>query len=235
MISKLEEDVRSLGPASVLDVGCGCGLHLTTVLARHCARVVAVDITAHPSTWQEAARSHAVEFCRMDAVALGFAGGAFPLVVERASLHHIARWPDALSEMIRVSSDRVLIEEPIDDPRSEAKQRAQMAQELLLRVQAEVGYPHYLHLDPGTLLSAVRGRAHILSVHVEKCDDAVSFDDFFWSFPAFAAKSNREEYWLTQLQELRARFGGSPLCEDDSMTILATKDPRSVQRLASGL
>lgn len=235
MISKLEEEVRSLGPALALDVGCGCGRHLTTSLAQHCARVVAVDVAAHTATWQEAARSHAVEFCRMDAVALGFAAGTFPLVVERAALHHIARWPDALSEMIRVSSDHVLIEEPIDDLRSEAKRRTQMAQELLLRVQAEVGYPHYLHLDAGTLLSAVRGRAQVLSVHVEKCDDAIAFDDFFWSFQDFAARSNREEYWLTQLQELRARFGDSPLCEEDTMTILAGKAPRSFRRFASNL
>ena len=159
----------------------------------------------------------------MDAVALGFARDSFPLVLERATLHHIAQWQEALAEMIRVSSQNVFLEEPVDDLRSSAKQRTHEAQGCFLKLQAEVGYPHYRHLDRVALLSAVERRAVLLEAHLERSDAPVAFDEFFESFHAFASRSEREGYWLEQLRELRARFGGAPLCEDDTLTVLAAK------------
>ena len=159
----------------------------------------------------------------MDAVALGFARDSFPLVLERASLHHIAHWPEALAEMIRGSSNRVFLEEPVDDLRSAEKCRTYEAQGLFLKLQAEAGFPHYRHLDRAALLSAVESRAVVLETHLETSDAPIAFDEFFESFGEFASQSDREEYWLEQLQELRSRFGGAVLCEDDTLTILAAK------------
>lgn len=161
----------------------------------------------------------------MDAVALGFAHDSIPLVLERDSLHHIAHWHEALAEMIRVSSVHVFLEEPVDDLRSPAKHRAYEAQGLLLELQAEVGYPHHRHLSRDVLVSAVGSRAVLLETHQERSDASVSFDEFFESFHAFASQSAREEYWLERLRQLRARFGGAPLCEDDSVIVLAAKRP----------
>jgi len=220
-ISQLEKVIQSLKPTAVLDVGCGCGGHSTSTLIRHCAWVVAIDVAPRLSRWQDIARSSGVRFCCMDALALGFARGSFPLVIETATLHHIAHWPEALTEMIRVSSDRIFLEEPVDDLRSAAKQRTYEAQGLFLALQAEVGFPHYRHLDRGALLSAAESRAVLLETHLERSDAPIAFDEFFESFGEFASRSNREGYWLDQFQELRSRFGGAALCEDDTLTILA--------------
>jgi hypothetical protein len=163
----------------------------------------------------------------MDARALGFPDNSFPLVLERDTLHHVSRWPEVLSEMIRVSSDLLLLEEPVDDLRSAAKQRTQEAQELFLQLQAEVGYSHYRHVDPDELLSTIQERAYLINVHMNRRDTSVTFDEFFRDFSIFAAKSQREEYWLRQLQDLRSRFDGAALCKADRLTVLASKNHSS--------
>jgi hypothetical protein len=208
-----------------LDVGCGCGRHSTSTLARHCDRVVAIDVARYISRWRELSWAHGVSFCCMDAVTLGFASGSFPLVLEATMLHHITHWAEAIGEMIRVSSGHILFQEPVDDLRSAAKRRSYEAQDLLLRLQAEVGYPHYRHLDREALLSAVERQAVVLEAELERSDAPIAFDDFFESYHAFASRSDREDYWLTQLQDLRSRFGGAALCEDDTLIVLAVKDP----------
>jgi len=224
--SLLEELVRSLNPASILDVGCGCGRYITSVLTHRSTRVVAIDVASHISSWQELMRSHGIQFCRMDATSLAFASKAFPLVIERDALHHIKQWPVALSEMLRVSSDRVLLEEPVDELRSPAKRRTYEAQKLLLELQAEVGYPHYLHLKYETLLSTVRSQAQVLEVKLDKYDTPVTFDEFFDSYSLFALQSRRDKYWLGRLEELRLRFNGAPLCEEDRLTVLVAGNTR---------
>jgi SAM-dependent methyltransferase len=227
-VSQLEEVVQSLRPASVLDVGCGCGRHLTSLLSQHCARVFAIDVVSYTSRWRELMRSRGIQFCRMDASALAFPRDTFPLVLARDALHHIERWPHALSEMLRVSSARVLIEEPVDELRSPAKQRTYEAQGLLLELQQEVGYSHYRHLKPEALLSSVRSQARVLEVKLDRCDTPVAFDEFFESYSVFASQSGREEYWLGRLEELRSRFHGAALSDDDRLTVLvAAKAPPS--------
>jgi SAM-dependent methyltransferase len=221
--TRLEDVVRSRAPASLLDVGCGCG-HLTRALATHCAGVFAIDLVPHPSRWEDLARAPGISFCRMDATALGFADGSFPLVLERASLHHIARWPEAVAEMARVSSAHLLIQEPADDLRSEAKHRTHEAQGLFLDLQAEVDFPHHRHLDRDALLSVVESRARPVGVWMDLSDEPIAFEQFFDSFGAFAARSAREAYWLEELRRLRSRFDGAPLCQDDTLTILAAKE-----------
>ena len=220
-LSRLEQAIASLAPASVLDVGCGCGRHFTSTLSRLCPRVVAIDIVPNLARWPEVSRSTGVSFCAMDARSLGFPSHAFPLVIERAALHHIADWQLALAEMVRVSSDGVYLEEPVDDLRSDAKRRAFEAQSLLLELQAEVGFPHYRHLEHDALTSAVESRASLVESHLVQSDAPVTFDEFFDGFATFASRSQREGYWLDQLETLRTKFGGAPLCEDDTLTILA--------------
>jgi SAM-dependent methyltransferase len=233
MSSRLEELVLTLSPAAVLDVGCGCGRHLTRQLAQPGRRIVGVDRFPQRAAWREAAVADGTFFCRMDARALAFADGAFPLVLERASLHHVERWPEALSEMLRVSRGHVLLEEPVDDLRSAAKRRSWEAQGLYLKLQAEVGYPHHRHLEPDALLSALKDRGRPLEVRLEKHDEPVAFDEYFQAFSVFTTHSKRQDYWQAQLEELRARFAGAPLCEDDTLTVLAVKITEEPRRSAS--
>ena len=219
----LEKALQSLKLAAVLDVGCGCGGHSTRTLLELCGRVVAIDVAPRLARWHEIAQSSKARFCCMDAVALGFPRDSFPLVVESATLHHIAQWPDALTETLRVSSDSILLQEPVDDLRSAAKQRTVEAQGLFLSLQAEVGFAHYRHLTRDAILSALEGRAAIVETQLETSDAPVSFDEFFESFDVFASQSGRQEYWLDKLQIMRSKFAGAPLCEDDTLTIWATK------------
>ncbi|MBI5869114.1 MAG: methyltransferase domain-containing protein [candidate division Zixibacteria bacterium] len=219
----LERAFQSLKPAAVLDVGCGCGGHSTRTLLELCDRVVAIDVAPRLARWHEIAQSSKARFSCMDALALGFPRDAFPLVVESAALHHIARWPEVLTEMLRVSSDSILLQEPLDDLRSAAKQRTFEAQGLFLSLQAEVGVPHYLHLTRDAILLALEGQAVIVETRLETSDAPVSFDEFFESFDVFASQSGRKEYWLDKLQTMRSKFAGAPLCEDDTLTMWATK------------
>ncbi len=220
--SRLERIIRSFSPASILDVGCGCG-HFTRGLTQLCGEVIAIDVVSGGAGWRRGGCPSAVHFCRMDALALGFANDSFPVVLERAALHHMALWPEALAEMIRVSSHRLLLQEPLDDFRSAAKQRTHEAQGLLLALQAEVGYPHYWHLAQDALLSAVEAHADLLEVHVDRSDAPIPFDEFFRSFGELAIRSPRPAYWLEREQELRSRCDGMPLCDDDILTVVATK------------
>jgi hypothetical protein len=126
--------------------------------------------------------------------------------------------------MLRVSSKHILIEEPIDDLRSAEKRNTLEAQGLFLELQKEVGYPHYRHLSPKELVSYVETRASVIEVRSEKCDELVSFEEFFHSFARFAAQSARESYWLERLEAYRISLGGGGLCEDDRLLLVAAKD-----------
>jgi SAM-dependent methyltransferase len=218
--NRIEATVRALDPATLLDVGCGCG-RLTGTLARHCPRVIGVDVVPYTSRWSTIAA--AVTFCCMDAAALAFPSGSFPLVLERDSLHHIADWGAALAEMARVSGRHLLLQEPVDDLRSPAKRRAHEAQGLLLRLQAEIGDEHYWHLDADALLDAVRRHVTPVEIHLDRTDEPVTFEEFFSGFDRMAARSDREAYWLDQRERLGSRFAGEPLSEDDRFTVLAMK------------
>ena len=125
--------------------------------------------------------------------------------------------------MVRVSSDVICLEEPIDDLRSDAKRRSYEAQGLLLRIQAEIGYPHYLHLNKDTLTAEAESQASIQDAFLNPNDAEVSFDEFFYSFQTLAAQSRREHFWLDQLESLRSQFGGAPLCEADTFTLVLKK------------
>jgi len=221
--SCFERIIEELAPSAILDVGCGCG-RFTRRMTEHQRRVVAIDVVCQEERWQEIQRASGVRFLCMSATSLAFVDGCFPLVVEREALHHVSRWPDALAEMVRVSNRHVLVEEPIDDLRSEAKRRTLEAQELLLAVQADVGYSHYRHVESDAVNSVLRHLGMKVHAHVSRSDVPRSFDDFFESFGRLAARSSRPAYWADRLDVFRSRVGGESLCEADTLTVLAAKD-----------
>jgi SAM-dependent methyltransferase len=218
----IEEILKKLSPARVLDVGCGCG---DTTRKRHalCRTQVAVDpLRRMAARWTREPLPGLLFLC-MDGRTLGFRDHAFDLVMERASLHHIKDWERALAEMFRVSSGPVFLEEPVDDSRSPAKENAMRAQELFLELQHEVGYSHDLHIAPEALLHAMESHGRILERRLLRREEEVSFEAYFDGFTDFAAQSRRESYWLERLDRFRAELGQGRLVSSDILSILATK------------
>ncbi len=225
-MATFDEMLAGIRPAVILDVGCGCG-DRTLHLCRHAPRVIGVDVMTPPHRrWAPIRKPAELEFGCMDARRLGFPDACFPLVLERDSLHHIDDWKGALEEMIRVSYDAILIDEPVDDLRTIEKTRSYEAQCLFLELQQEVGYSHFRHLAPEALITTIGERVSIVAAHVETCDTPVSFEAFFESYDVFAQRSGRADYWRERREAFRATLGTTQLCDDDRLTILATKRPR---------
>ncbi len=220
-MDRLEAWLSSLDAGSVLEVGCGCGRH-SGYLTRHSLSVTAVDnAAALCERWLALRSTSPIRFCCSDARALAFRDRAFTLVVARDTLHHIGDWEQALHEMVRVSSRHVVIEEPVDDLRSDAKRRTFEAQGLFLDLQREVGFPHERHLSPGVLEACLRSIADVIAVEVTRSDRPVSLDEFYEGYGCFAARSPRDRYWLERLEALREAFRGEALCEDDRIVLVA--------------
>lgn len=220
---KILEKVTLLKPDKVLDLGCGCG-GFTVKLSPHCREITAIDSSQAliDRCKKENSRPNISYVC-MDGRNIRYPENSFDLVVERMALHHIREWEKALGEVIRVSSKHILIEEPIDDPRTEEKRNAARARELLLTLQNEVGYSHYEYLPADTLIEYFRKKEMPVESEVIKSDKLVDFDHFFNSFDEFAEKSNRKEYWLDRLDSLRRELDGKRLCEEDIVFIAGRK------------
>ncbi len=215
--------VSLLKPHNVLDVGCGCG-SFTSQLSPYCDRVTAID---HSQALIDRCKKENgkpnIAYTCMDGQQLQFDDNSFELVLERAMLHHVREWQKVLDEMIRVSSRHILVEEPIDDPRSEEKKNAIRARKLYLKLQQEVGYPHFECLSPDSLMEYFRKREIPTGSQIMRSDKLVDFDQFFNSFDDFAEKSNRKQYWLDRLEDLREKLGGKMFCDEDIVFISAVK------------
>lgn len=159
----------------------------------------------------------------MDGMNIQFPDRSFDLVLERATLHHIADWEKVLDEMVRVSSRYVLIEEPVDDPRSEAKRNAIATQKVLLELQNEVSYTHYEHLSVEALTEYFRKKEIATRVQIVRSDELLDFASFFEIFAFFVEKSARKDYWLARLDELKAEYGCRKTCESDTILITVEK------------
>lgn len=215
--------VSLLKPHHVLDVGCGCGT-FTAKLSPYCENITAVDHSQAliDRCKKENGKSNITYAC-MDGRELGYPDNSFDLVLERMALHHVSEWQKVLDEIIRVSSKHILVEEPIDDLRNEEKKNAVQARQLFLKLQQEVGYPHYECLSPHSLIDYFRRRNLPIQSEIVRSDKLVDFDQFFSSFGDFAEKSNRRQYWYDQLEHLRQELGDKMLCEEDIVFISAVK------------
>jgi SAM-dependent methyltransferase len=103
-----------IGGRPVLDVGTGTG-RAALLLAKAGADVTAVDASEQMLTVaRERARSAArtISFHQRDAHALEFQDRSFEVSVSLRVLMHTPRWRDALGELCRVSSRRVIFDYP---------------------------------------------------------------------------------------------------------------------------
>jgi SAM-dependent methyltransferase len=215
----LLERIASLKPDRALDIGCGHGC-FSVKLAPHCREMISVDISLPLLKDGQTKYPYSnISYLCMDTKNLGFPNGCFDTVLERAALHHMLNWHKALDEMCRVSSRYLFIEEPIDDPRSEAKRNTEIAQQLYLDIQKEVGYPHFKHIAPGELVEYFWGHNLSIETSIEKSDKPIGLDEFFGAFVYFVNKSKRPIYWEDRLAALKNEFAGKSFCESDILLI----------------
>jgi SAM-dependent methyltransferase len=219
----LLEKIKELIPKKALDVGCGCG-SFTAQAAPCCGQLLAIDFS--PGLIERCMREHPlpnVTYRCVDARRLKLPDKSFDLVYERASLHHIREWHQALDEMARVSSRYVLIEEPIDDPRTLAKRNTIAAHGLYLEVQAEAGYPHFAHLQPVELEQRLLAMGLNFTIEYARSDAPVDVEEYFSQFERFADTSGRKDYWMTRLFQFKRSVAGAGLVESDNLLIVAQK------------
>jgi SAM-dependent methyltransferase len=215
--------VALLKPDKVLDVGCGCG-SFTAKLSSYCGNITAIDSSLEliDRCKRENHQPNITYRC-MDGTNIQYPDKSFDLVMERDTLHHIREWEKALDEMIRVSSKFILVEEPIDDPRSEEKKNTMRVQEFLLELQNEVGFSHYKHIVSDLLTGFFQKRNVSIETHIIISENLIDFDEYFSSFGNFAERSKRKAYWYDRLERLRRELNGKMLCEEDTIIIIAVK------------
>jgi SAM-dependent methyltransferase len=138
LLAELARWGGSLEGANVLEVGCGAGIDSMLFGLHPVDRVVGIDLAfplegpddrgkrARRLTRRvlekvgveggidEILRQRPIQFVPMDATRMGFADGAFDLLVSRAALEHIIPIERALSEMARVVRPRGLLRHAID-------------------------------------------------------------------------------------------------------------------------
>lgn len=217
------EQIALLKPSKVLEIGCGCG-SFTSKLSPYCGRITAIDLSTEliERCCRENPKPN-IDYICMDARNVVYPDAGFDLVCERDSLHHILEWERVLNEMVRLSSKHIWIEEPLDDPRNEAKRNTIQAQRYLLELQIEVGYSHYPHIDLSLLQGYFRDKRMEFETKITKSDQPADFDQYFDTFANFADRSTRKAYWYDRLESLRQEFKGKALCEEDVVFIAARK------------
>jgi ubiquinone/menaquinone biosynthesis C-methylase UbiE len=211
--------ISKIKPVRALDVGCGCG-EFTQDAAKFCTNLTTIDVSdKFIARCKNERDSKNIEFLCMSAVSLGFKDNTFDLVYERTSLHHIYNWEKALDEIIRVSSNHIILAEPIDDNRSPEKLNAIHAQELLLEIQHEIKYPHYKHLMLKQFQKYLDEKSIEYKYHINKLDLSYDFDMFFNPFKDFAKKSTRYDYWMNRYNNFKEKLEQQRIADDDILII----------------
>lgn len=103
--TRFVERLLALAPRSVLDVGCGAGALLASLRAK-VVELHGVDTDVERIA---DARAAGLSVDRGDAYALPFAAQSIDLVTFQHVPHHLADWPRALAEALRVARRGVLV------------------------------------------------------------------------------------------------------------------------------
>lgn len=217
------DQVKNIRPELLLDIGCGCG-HFSAELVPYCDNLIIGDLSPAlvRGTFTKIANPNTLAIC-VDALNLAIADNSIDTVIERFSLHHMANWYQAVDEMYRAARKYILIEEPIDDERSQPKRDSILAWQIYLDVQKEVGYSHYRHIQSGALLEYVKKKGLAFEYDIVKTDELISFDEFFSEFGRFAEKSERPLFWYDKLGKFKEEISARPLCRSDILSIVVKK------------
>jgi SAM-dependent methyltransferase len=217
------DQVKNIRPDMLLDIGCGCG-HFSVELTPYSDNLIISDISPAlvKGAFAQIAEPGTLAVC-MDALNLAIADNSIDTVIERFSLHHMANWHQAVDEMYRVAQKYILIDEPIDDERSQSKRDSILAWQIYLDVQKEVGYSHFRHIQSKVLLEYVRKKGLAFEYDIVKSDELISFDEFFSEFGRFVEKSNRPLFWYDKLRKFKEQISARPLCRNDILSIVVKK------------
>ncbi len=121
LVRRMQERVARLaleccgrpGPVRVLDAGCGEGFNAAMLEKRMPgARIVLLDMSGEALEYARTLCSGHCEFRLGSVLELSFPEAAFDLVLCTEVLEHLEEPEQALSELLRVSSGRVLISVP---------------------------------------------------------------------------------------------------------------------------
>jgi ubiquinone/menaquinone biosynthesis C-methylase UbiE len=106
LLPPLFDAIGPRSPSRILEVGCATGLTTRILLERFPgATIIAIDVDADAiASAKRRVTDSRVTFAVADATRLPYQNGAFDLVIELNSFHHVAQWRDAVAECARVTA-----------------------------------------------------------------------------------------------------------------------------------
>ena len=146
------ERVLALAPRSLLDVGCGDG-GLLAALSSHVPELHGVE----PDPDRVAvARNAGAAVQHGDAYHLPFADRSIDLVTFQYVPHHLADWPRALAEALRVARRGVLVMEGWYDRSIPSQETAARLESWSKAIDRATGMIHEEYPSAGQLLASVK-------------------------------------------------------------------------------
>lgn len=136
---QLLEEIQTLNPATLLDVGCGTGDLL--LAAREAGIALLAGVEPEPQAC-ERAQSHLLDVIAGRAEALPFADQSFDVVTLDYVAHHIEALPRALREAARVARRAVLVLDCWFDDTLPSQRVARRYDDWLKRRDRRSGYVH---------------------------------------------------------------------------------------------
>lgn len=141
----------ALGPASLLDVGCGEG-RLLEQLGQYGVPAEGVDTSARRLT---VARERGCRAREAEASSLPYEDRTFDWVVIRHVLHHLNDPKVAVAEAWRVARAGVILAEPTADDSLPGQREMARFDAFTTRLHARTGHIHHPYLRAGELLALV--------------------------------------------------------------------------------
>jgi ubiquinone/menaquinone biosynthesis C-methylase UbiE len=151
------ERLLALAPRSVLDVGCGVGGLLASLKGK-VAELHGID--PDPVRVNEA-RAVGLSVDRGDAYALPFAAQSIDVVTFQYVPHHLADWPRALAEALRVARHGVLVIEGWYDRSIASQETAAELEAWSKAIDRATGMVHENYPSAGQLVASLPARYRV--------------------------------------------------------------------------
>jgi len=154
--ARFVERLLALAPRSVLDVGCGTGGLLASLKGK-VAELHGID--PDPSRIAET-RAVGLSVDRGDAYALPFGARSIDIVTFQFVPHHLADWPRALAEALRVARRGVLVLEGWYDRSIASQETAAELEAWSKAIDRATGMVHENYPSAGQLVAPLLAASH---------------------------------------------------------------------------
>lgn len=151
------ERLLALAPRSVLDVGCGTGGLLASLKGR-VAELHGID--TDPARVAEA-RAAGLDVAPGDAYTLPFGAQSIDIVTFQYVPHHLADWPRALAEALRVARHGVLVIEGWYDRSIPSQETAAQLEAWSKAIDRATGMVHENYPSAGQLVASLPSRYRV--------------------------------------------------------------------------